>query len=110
MGANAIEIILINLLNNAIDAAFQLSTIEITWKRAEQAGFSILCVKNSGETMDEKTKANLFKPFFTTKKEGSGLGLFSIYKIVYLSNGYIEFESQKEQTQFCLYIPCEEVS
>lgn len=110
MGANAIEIILINLLNNAIDAAFQLSTIEVTWKRAEQAGFSVLCVKNNGESMDDKTKANLFKPFFTTKKEGSGLGLFSIYKIVYLSNGYIEFESENTQTTFCLYIPCEEVA
>lgn len=109
MGANAIEIILINLLNNAIDAAFHKSTIELTWKRAEQIGFSILCVKNHGETMDKKTQANLFKPFFTTKKEGSGLGLFSIYKIVYLSNGYIEFKSEKEQTKFCLYIPCEEV-
>ena len=110
MGANAIEIILINLLNNAIDAAFQLSTIEITWKRADQVGLSILCVKNSGENMDEKTKTNLFKPFFTTKKEGSGLGLFSIYKIVYLSGGYIEFESKNEQTKFCLYIPIEELA
>jgi len=109
MGANAIEIILMNLLNNALDAAYELSSIQLSWEKADQAGYSILCVKNSGETMDEKTKDNLFKPFFTTKKEGSGLGLFSVYKIVYLSNGYIEFESQNNQTTFCLYIPCEEV-
>ena len=108
LNTQAIELILINLLNNAIDAAFELSQIELRWKKSEQAGLSVLCVKNSGECMDENTRANLFKPFFTTKKEGSGLGLFSIYKIVYLCGGYIEFESKEEQTQFCLYIPFEE--
>jgi nitrogen-specific signal transduction histidine kinase len=60
--------------------------------------------------MDQKTKDNLFKPFFTTKKDGSGLGLFSIYKIVYLSGGHIEFESENEKTKFCLYIPIKENS
>lgn len=110
LNAKAIELILMNLLNNAIEAAFEKSVIELTWSTSEKAGLSLLCVKNCGESMDERTKENLFKPFFTTKKEGSGLGLFSIYKIVYLSGGHIEFESKNEQTQFCLYIPIEEVA
>lgn len=105
LNANAIELILINLMNNAIDAAFPKSTIEISWHKSDFHGLSLLCVKNDGVSMDEKVKENLFKPFFTTKKHGSGLGLFSIYKIVYLSNGYIEYKSENEQTQFCLYIP-----
>lgn len=109
LNANAIEIILINLLNNAIDASFPHSKIEISWSKSDN-GLSLLCVKNHGETMDEKTKENLFKPFFTTKKDGSGLGLFSIYKIIYLSHGYIEFESKYNQTKFCLFIPIEEIT
>ena len=108
LNANAIEIILINLLNNAIDAAFPRTQINISWTKRDN-GLSLLCVKNEGETIDDKTKENLFKPFFTTKKEGSGLGLFSIYKIVYLSGGYIEFESVDNQTKFCLFIPSEEI-
>lgn len=104
LNANAIEIILINLLNNAIDAAFDNTQIKISWAKSDN-GLSVLCVKNDGETIDEKTKANLFKPFFTTKKDGSGLGLFSIYKIVYLSGGYIEFHSENNKTRFCLFIP-----
>jgi len=107
LNANAIEIILINLISNAIDAAFPNTQIKVNWTKSDN-GVSLLCVKNEGETMDEKTQENLFKPFFTTKKEGSGLGLFSIYKIVYLSGGYIEFESVDNQTKFCLFIPVQE--
>lgn len=110
LNAKAIELILINLLNNAIDAAFKRSVIEVTWNMSDEVGLSVLCVRNCGESMDERTQENLFKPFFTTKKDGSGLGLFSIYKIVYLSGGYIEFESKNEQTKFCLYIPIEELA
>ena len=108
LNANAIEIILINLISNAIDAAFPSTQIKVNWTKSDN-GLSLLCVKNEGETMDKKTQENLFKPFFTTKKEGSGLGLFSIYKIVYLSGGYIEFESVNNQTKFCVYIPTEEI-
>jgi len=108
LNANAIELILINLLNNAIDASYQHNTIDISWTKCDSNGLSLLCIKNDGETMDDKTKESLFKPFFTTKKDGSGLGLFSIYKIVYLSGGYIEFKSEDEKTQFCLYIPIED--
>lgn len=107
LNANAIELLLINLLNNAIDASYPKSIIDLSWTQSNN-GFSILCVKNNGETMSDETKEKLFKPFFTTKKDGSGLGLFSIYKIVYLSHGYIEFKSEHNLTQFCLYIPIEE--
>ncbi len=108
LNAQAIELILINLLNNAIETADKSSTINIKWERSNNEGLSQLCVKNQGKCMDETTKKNIFKPFYTTKKDGSGLGLFSIYKIVYLSKGFIEFQSVDNQTKFCLYIPIEE--
>lgn len=107
LSPKAIELIVINLLSNAIDAAYKNSTIDIKWKQFDK-NLSLLCVENSGETMTQKTKDNLFKPFFTTKKDGSGLGLFSIYKIVYLNGGHIEYESDNEKTKFCLYIPIKE--
>lgn len=110
LNANAIELILINLLSNAIDAAYENSTIEIFWKKSSVHGLSVLSVQNDGDTMDEKMRENLFKPFFTTKKDGSGLGLFSIYKIVYLSKGYIEYESFNNKTTFFLFIPIEELN
>jgi signal transduction histidine kinase len=107
LNEKATELIVINLLTNAIDAAYKGSTIDFRWDKVS-SDLSLLCIINQGETMTQKTKENLFKPFFTTKKDGSGLGLFSIYKIVYLSGGHIEFESNNEQTKFCLYIPIKE--
>ncbi|MBE0490874.1 MAG: HAMP domain-containing histidine kinase [Sulfurospirillum sp.] len=107
LNPKAIELILINLLNNAIDASYKHSIIELRWGQYDQ-NLSLLSVQNHGMNMDTRTKENLFKPFFTTKKDGSDLGLFSIYKIIYLGGGYIEFISENEITTFYLYIPLRE--
>ncbi len=106
LNEKATELILMNLLTNAIDAAYEDSVITLHWNKIS-SDLSLLCITNQGETMEPKTKDNLFKPFFTTKKDGSGLGLFSIYKVVYLSGGHIEYVSENEMTKFCLYIPIE---
>ena len=45
------------------------------------------------------------KPYFTTKKEGSGLGLSIVEKIINDHNGFVEFISQKEGAKIKILLP-----
>jgi signal transduction histidine kinase len=64
-------------------------------------------VADTGIGMDETTRANAFKPFFTTKgEEGTGLGLVIVDQIVTRAGGRIDIDSEPGQgTTVRVYIP-----
>ena len=54
----------------------------------------------------KKNLANIFKPFFTTRPKGSGLGLFIAYQIVAKHGGVIIVDSDEGQgARFDVYLP-----
>ena len=56
--------------------------------------------------MDDEVREKLFTPFFTTKEDGTGLGLVTSKKIVEAHNGSIRVESKPDQgTQFYVNLP-----
>ena len=70
--------------------------------------YAVITVEDSGCGMDSTTQANLFQPFFTTKKvgRGTGLGLTIVQESVRANSGYVSFESEPGKgTRFEVFLP-----
>jgi two-component system, NtrC family, sensor histidine kinase PilS len=62
--------------------------------------------QDTGEGIAKENLDKIFLPFFTTKKEGSGLGLAAVHRIVDLHGGWIKVESHLQQgTRFVVCMP-----
>ena len=73
--------IVLNLLANAVDATEPASAVIKVETRADGAE-ALLAVEDNGVGMDERTLEQAFEPLFTTKKDGMGLGLHIVRRIV----------------------------
>jgi signal transduction histidine kinase len=92
-----------NIVKNAIEAS-EGGEVGITVKKERKKVF--ISVKDSGRGLDEKEKARVFEPFFSTKKEGMGIGLYLTRKIVEAHGGDIDLVSdEKKGTTFTIRIP-----
>ncbi len=86
------------------------STLEADFFREDEANvpgaYLTLRVTDTGIGMPEAVRANLFRPFFTTKADGTGLGLLSCKRIVTNHRGYLRVLSESGKgTTFELYLP-----
>jgi signal transduction histidine kinase len=85
-----------NLLRNAVEACAGASiapvvVIESTIDRA--SGLSRVRVEDSGPGIDPSARDRVFRPFFTSKGHGTGLGLALVQKIVVFHNGRVDVAS-----------------
>lgn len=101
--------VVINLLNNAIDATIQSSKRQkqIVIKLAVSADNLEVCVIDHGVGIPKAKQDTVFEPFFTTKKNGTGIGLFIVKEIVtHDLHGKITVLSKRSAgTTFCVEIP-----
>ncbi len=88
--------VLLNLITNAVAAMKETENKTITIAlRQKQAGQIVFTLEDNGSGMDETVVRNLFRPFFTTKEEGTGLGLVIVKKMLSKMNCSISASSQK---------------
>lgn len=95
--------VFLNLILNAMDATDTGGQILV---RAETANDSIVIhVEDDGVGIEPAHQARLFQPYFTTKKHGTGLGLFVTRTLMLEHGGTVEVTSQPGRTCFCLRLP-----
>jgi signal transduction histidine kinase len=91
---NLIEQVLINLVVNAIEAVKDREEPLITLSaNAGSNGRAVIKVADNGMGMSPEVMENIFIPFFSTKKNGSGIGLSLCKQILLLHKGNIQVQS-----------------
>lgn len=94
----------LNLLLNAIHAMPQGGRIAVRTRRVGEN--LVLDLIDTGTGIDAKTAEQIFDPFFSTKRGGSGLGLPTTRKIIETHGGTIRVQSEiGKGTQFTIELP-----
>lgn len=86
--------VLLNLFINAADALKGNGRARISVNVYRQGGTVHIKVEDNGSGMTEEVRRNLFKPFYTTKPQGTGLGLALVHKFLASMNGAIDVSSR----------------
>jgi PAS domain S-box-containing protein len=95
----------LNLLINAVEALGSDGIIEVSI--AKSSKFVRIAIEDNGHGITEDVLKKIFIPFFTTKTQGTGLGLSLVQKIVLAHNGRIEVRSTPGAgTRFIVTVPC----
>ncbi len=101
-----------NLAANAFDAMPGGGQLTITTgcrhvdAGGRQGDVIEVAFQDTGEGIAKENLDKIFLPFFTTKKQGSGLGLAAVHRIVDLHGGWIKVESHLQQgTRFVVCMP-----
>ena len=89
-----IEQVIINLLKNAIEATKKIEEPKIIISANKNSlGNAIIEIRDNGSGIAPADLEQIFVPFFTTKKDGSGIGLSLSRQIMRLHKGKIEVQS-----------------
>lgn len=98
-----VTLCLINLVRNAVQANEQNPDAKITVKAAIRNGHSEICITDNGPGIPPELIDEIFVPFFTTRAEGTGIGLSISRQIMRLHGGNLSVKSSPgKETVFTL--------
>lgn len=99
-----IQQVVLNLLLNGIQAIDAQGQIDVALRQERES--AVIRIKDTGKGIPPESLPKIFKPFFTTRKEGTGLGLPLAKGIVESHKGKIEVTSEPGQgAQFEVWLP-----
>ncbi|WP_319004955.1 sensor histidine kinase [Flavobacterium frigoritolerans] len=97
-----IEQVLINLLTNSMHALENIENKQILIVAEIKENRIFIKITDNGSGIDEEIENKVFLPFFTTRKEGAGIGLTLSKSIVEAHGGYLDFKNLDGKTTFVI--------
>ena len=95
--------ILLNLLENSLEAMGHGTITVRAWEKGEKV---ILEIQDQGSGMTREVQERIFQPFFTTKSQGTGLGMAIVKKLTDQLAGKVEVKSTPGKgTTFTITLP-----
>jgi len=104
LDGSKIQQVLLNLLQNAIEALDGSSDGSVTLRYRRKPRHAVIEVQDNGRGLPDPD-APIFDPFFSTKPLGTGLGLSIVHRVITDHGGTIDVESQPGKTIFRVNLP-----
>jgi PAS domain S-box-containing protein len=102
----ALQQVLLNLFTNSVDACEARPGPRISIAVSKASGMIRMRISDNGCGMTEEQHRNMFKPFYTTKSDGTGLGLVIAKKMLAKMDSSIEVTSRvNEGTEVSIFMP-----
>jgi len=109
--SNSLKQVFINIIQNAVSSIrgngqITVSTKWITDYKIRNKNTVLISVKDNGSGIQKKNLEKIFTPFFSDKKDGTGLGLFISSQVIAKHGGIITTESiEGEGSEFKIELP-----
>lgn len=102
---NRLSQVFINLIKNSIEALEGIDDAKITVSIIENKSNIIIKVKDNGSGISPENIRRMNEPFFTTKRNGTGLGVYLSTEIIKAHGGSIRYESSENGTTAIVTLP-----
>jgi two-component system sensor histidine kinase FlrB len=106
---NALTGAIQNLVLNSIQVIKENAQIEISSYCKD--GYALMSVRDNGKGIDKELADKIFEPFYTSRSQGTGLGLAVVKSVANAHQGDVKLVSQPgEGAHFCIHIPLVETT
>ncbi|KIA97904.1 histidine kinase [Flavobacterium sp. KMS] len=97
-----IEQVIINLITNSIFALKEKQEKRIYLSTLTENNRFFITISDTGKGIEPEIRDKIFLPFFTTRKEGAGIGLTLSKNIIEAHGGYLSYQTDENRTNFVI--------
>lgn len=99
---NQMEQVIINLITNSIHALKEKSEKKLIISGYTENNRFFIVISDNGRGVDAEIRDKVFLPFFTTRKDGAGIGLTLSKNIIEAHGGYLSYNTDEDKTDFVI--------
>lgn len=99
---NQMEQVIINLITNSVYALKEKAEKKLYVSSHTENNRFFITISDNGKGIDPEIQDKVFLPFFTTRKDGAGIGLTLSKNIIEAHGGYLSYQTDEDKTSFVI--------